>query len=156
MTLNLTLIGQSITFFVFVWFCWKFIWPPVVKAMRDRQAAIGEGLAAAERAETSLKLAQDHAANQLREAKEEASRLIDQARQQAAGMIETAKAEARAEGDRLREAQQADLGQAINRAKEAFLGQVSTLALVGAERILGASVDASAHDALLRQLAAEL
>jgi len=71
MTLNLTLIGQIITFFVFVWFCWKFIWPPVVKAMRDRQVAIGEGLAAAERAETNLKLAQDRAADQLREAKEE-------------------------------------------------------------------------------------
>ncbi|MEN9806776.1 MAG: hypothetical protein RL756_1296 [Pseudomonadota bacterium] len=156
MTLNLTLIGQSITFFVFVWFCWKFIWPPVVKAMRDRQVAIGEGLAAAERAETNLKLAQDRAADQLREAKEEASRLIDQARHQAASMIETAKAEARAEGDRLREAQQAELGQDINRAKEALRGQVATLALVGAERILGASVDASAHDALLRQLAAEL
>ncbi|MEN9508376.1 MAG: hypothetical protein RLZZ621_939 [Gemmatimonadota bacterium] len=156
MTLNLTLIGQSITFFVFVWFCWKFIWPPVVKAMRDRQVAIGEGLAAAERAETNLKLAQDRAADQLREAKEEASRLIDQARQQAASMIETAKVEARAEGDRLREAQQAELGQDINRAKEALRGQVATLALVGAERILGASVDANAHDALLRQLAAEL
>jgi len=156
MTLNLTLIGQSITFFVFVWFCWKFIWPPVVKAMRDRQVAIGEGLAAAERAETNLKLAQDRAADQLREAKEEASRLIDQARHQAASMIETAKAEARAEGDRLREAQQAELGQDINRAKEALRGQVASLALVGAERILGASVDASAHDALLRQLAAEL
>ncbi len=156
MTLNLTLIGQSITFFVFVWFCWKFIWPPVVKAMRDRQVAIGEGLAAAERAETNLKLAQDRAADQLREAKEEASRLIDQARHQAASMIETAKAEARAEGDRLRESQQAELGQDINRAKEALRGQVATLALVGAERILGASVDASAHDALLRQLAAEL
>jgi F-type H+-transporting ATPase subunit b len=156
MTLNLTLIGQSITFFVFVWFCWKFIWPPVVKAMRDRQVAIGEGLAAAERAETNLKLAQDRAADQLRDAKEEASRLIDQARHQAASMIETAKAEARAEGDRLREAQQAELGQDINRAKEALRGQVATLALVGAERILGASVDASAHDALLRQLAAEL
>jgi F-type H+-transporting ATPase subunit b len=141
---------------VFVWFCWKFIWPPVVKAMRDRQVAIGEGLAAAERAETNLKLAQDRAADQLREAKEEASRLIDQARHQAASMIETAKAEARAEGDRLREAQQAELGQDINRAKEALRGQVATLALVGAERILGASVDASAHDALLRQLAAEL
>ncbi|MGA0838823.1 MAG: F0F1 ATP synthase subunit B [Pseudomonadales bacterium] len=156
MTLNLTLIGQSITFFVFVWFCWKFIWPPVVKAMRDRQAAIGEGLAAAERAETNLKLAQDRAADQLREAKEEASRLIDQARQQASNMIESAKVEARAEGDRLREAQQAELGQEINRAKEALRGQVATLALVGAERIIGASIDATAHDALLRQLAAEL
>jgi F-type H+-transporting ATPase subunit b len=156
MSLNLTLIGQSITFFVFVWFCWKFIWPPVVKAMRDRQAAIGEGLAAAERAEKSLKLAQDRASDQLREAKDEAARLIEQARAQAVLMIEQAKNDARAEGDRLREAQQVELGQDVNRAKEALRGQVAVLAVTGAEKILGSTIDAAAHDALLKQLVAEL
>jgi F-type H+-transporting ATPase subunit b len=156
MSINLTLIGQSITFFVFVWFCWKFIWPPLVAAMKARQAAIGEGLAAAERAETSLRLAQDRAADQMREAKEEAARLLEQARQQASNMIEAAKNEARAEGERLREAQRAELGQEVNRAKEALRAQVSALAVSGAERVLGASVDAATHDALLRSLAAEL
>jgi len=156
MTLNLTLFGQSITFFVFVWFCWKFIWPPVIKAMRERQIAIGEGLAAAERAEKNLELAKDRAADQLREAKEESNKIIEQARSQATLMIEQAKNEARAEGERLREAQRGEIEQDVNRAKELLRAQVATLAVTGAERILGASVDPETHDQLLKQLVAEL
>ena len=156
MTLNLTLIGQSITFMVFVWFCWKFIWPPVIDAMRERQKAIADGLASAERAERDLELAQDRATDQLREAKEEAQKIIDQARHQASQMIETAKSDARAEGERLKEAQMAELEQEVNRAKETLRGQVATLALVGAERVLGASIDAEKHNQLLEQLAADL
>jgi F-type H+-transporting ATPase subunit b len=156
MSVNLTLIGQSITFFIFVWFCWKFIWPPVVKAMKDRQVAIGEGLAAAERAEKSLQLAQDRASDQLRQAREEASKIIEQARAHANQMIEQAKNEARAEGERLREAQKVEIEQDVNRAKETLRGQVATLAVAGAERILGSSIDAARHDDLLKQLVAEL
>jgi F-type H+-transporting ATPase subunit b len=154
--INLTIVGQSITFFIFVWFCWKFIWPPVVQAMKDRQIAIGEGLAAAERAEKSLQLAQDRASDQLRQAREEASKIIEQARQHANQMIEQAKNEARAEGERLREAQKVEIEQDVNRAKETLRGQVATLAVAGAERILGSSIEAARHDDLLKQLVAEL
>ena len=156
MTLNLTLIGQSITFLVFVWFCWKFIWPPLINAMRERQKAIADGLAAAERAERDLELAQDRATDQLRDAKEEAQKIIEQARHQANQMIEAAKNDARAEGERLKEAQVAELEQEVNRAKEALRGQVATLALVGAERVLGATIDADKHNQLLQQLASDL
>ena len=156
MNLNLTLIGQSITFLVFVWFCWKFIWPPVIHAMRERQKAIADGLAAAERAEKDLELAQDRATDQLREAKEEAQKIIEQARNQANQMIESAKNEARAEGTRIKEAQMAELEQEVNRAKEALRGQVAVLALAGAERVLGATIDADKHGQLLEQLAADL
>jgi F-type H+-transporting ATPase subunit b len=156
MTLNMTLIGQSITFLVFVWFCWKFIWPPLVNAMQERQKAIGEGLAAAERAGKDLELARDRATEQLREAKVEAQKILEQARQQANQMIENAKNEARAEGERIREALRAELDQEVNRAKEALRGQVAVLAVAGAEKVLGASIDASRHGQLLDQLAAEL
>jgi len=156
MNLNLTLIGQSLTFLVFVWFCWKFIWPPIINAMRERQKAIAEGLAASERAEKDLELAQDRATEQLRDAKEEAQKIIDQARQQASQMIETAKNEARAEGERIKEAQIAELEQEVNRAKEALRGQVAALALAGAERVLGSTIDADKHNQLLDQLAADL
>lgn len=156
MNLNLTLIGQSITFLVFVWFCWKFIWPPLVNAMRERQKAIGEGLAAAERAEKDLQLAQDRATDQLRAAKEEAQKILEQARGQANQMIENAKQEARAEGERLKEAQKAEIEQEVNRAKEALRGQVAVLALTGAEKVLGASIDRNKHGELLDQLAADL
>lgn len=156
MNLNLTLFGQSITFLVFVWFCWKFIWPYLIRAMQERQRLIGEGLAASERAEKDLALAQERAAERLREAKEEAQRILEQARNQANQMIENAKNEARAEGERLKEAQRAELEQEVNRVKETLRGQVAALAIAGAEKVLGASVDANRHRELLDRLAAEL
>ena len=76
MNINWTIVGQSLTFFVFVWFCWKFIWPPIVNAMRERQEAIADGLASAERAAKDLELAQERATDQLKEAKDEAAGLI--------------------------------------------------------------------------------
>lgn len=156
MNLTLTLIAQSITFLVFVWFCKKFIWPFLIDAMRERQKAIAEGLAAAERAEKDLKLAHERVSDQLKQAKEEARQLIEQARARGVQMVEEAKNDARAEGERQKEAARAEIDQEVNRAKEVLRGQVATLAVAGAERILQVSIDKSRHTELLNKLAAEL
>ena len=156
MNLNMTLIGQTLTFIVFVAACWKWIWPLLINAMRERQEAIAEGLASAERAAKDLELAQERATDQLREAKDEAAGLIEQARNRANQMIEEAKNDAREEGERLKEAARAEIEQEVNRAKEALRAQVATLAVTGAERVLGESIDASRHSQILEQLAAEL
>ncbi len=87
MNINLTLLGQSLTFIVFIWFCWKFIWPLLIDAMRERQKTIAEGLDSAERATKDLELAQERATEQMREAKEEAREIIEQARSRATQMI---------------------------------------------------------------------
>ncbi len=156
MNLNFTMIGQTVTFIVFVWACWKWIWPLLIDAMRERQEAIAEGLASAERASKDLELAQERATDQLKGAKEEAAGLIEQARARANQMIEEAKTEARDEGERLKEAARAEIEQEVNRAKETLRVQVATLAVAGAERVLGETVDAGRHSALLDKLAAEL
>ena len=156
MNITITLFAQSITFLVFVWFCWKYIWPPVMNAMKERQKAIADGLASAERAEKDLHLAKQRAAEQLREAKDEARGIIEQARNRAIQMIEEAKGDARAEGERQLEAARAEIELEVNRAKEALRGQVAALAVVGAERILQSSVDRNRHSELLNKLAAEL
>ena len=156
MNLNFTMIGQTVTFIVFVWACWKWIWPLLINAMRERQEAIADGLAAAERAAKDLELAQERATDQLKDAKEEAASLIEQARSRANQMIEDAKNDAREEGERLKEAARAEIEQEVNRAKETLRAQVATLAVAGAEQVLGESVDASRHSALLDKLAAEL
>lgn len=156
MNLNLTLFGQSFTFIVFVWFCYKFIWPFIIEAMRERQKTIADGLVAAERAQKDLELAQDRATEQLRDAKGEAQQIVDQARAQAAQMIEQAKQDAREEGERLKEAAVAEIAQEVNRAKEGLRTQVAALAVQGAERILDASIDRGQHGVLLDKLAAEL
>ncbi len=156
MNINWTIVGQSITFFVFIWFCWRFIWPTLIEAMRERQKTIGDGLAAAEQAQKDLDLAQERAAEQLKEAKQEAQAIIDATRSRANQMIEEAKNDAREEGERLKEAAIAEIDQEINRAKEVLRAQVAALALNGAEKVLGATIDAEKHSELLNQLAAEL
>ena len=157
MTLSLgTLIGQTLTFIVFVYFCRKFIWPPLITAMRERQETIAAGLSSAERAEKDLELAQERVADQLREAKAEAQQIIEQARSRAHQMLDEAKADARDEGERIKEAARAEIEQEVNRAKESLRTQVAALSVAGAERVLGASVDASQHSQLLDQLVAEL
>ena len=156
MNINMTLIGQMISFAIFVFFCMKFVWPPVTKALRERQEKIAEGLDAANRAERNLELAQEKATSQLREGKEQAQEIIENANKRANQIIDEAKEAARAEGARLVAAAQAEVEQEINRAKEALRKQVSELAVAGAAKILGKSVDAEAHNDLLNQLADEL
>ena len=156
MDINMTLRGQTITFVVFVWFCYKFIWPFLIAAMRERQKTIAEGLAAGEQAEQDVARAQAQVAERLTEAQSEAQRIVDQARSQATQMIDQAKQDARDEGERLKEAANAEIEQDINRARETLRGEVAALAVQGAERILGDSIDRERHGQLLNRLAAEL
>ena len=156
MNINMTLIGQTIAFAIFVWFCIKYVWPPISNALHERQKRIADGLDAASRASRDLELAQEQAAQTLRETKEQASQILDQAHKRSSQMIEEAREQARAEGERLVAGARAEIDQEINRAKEELRAQVASLAIVGAERVLEASVDEKAHRKLLDKLAAEL
>lgn len=156
MNINLTLIGQSISFLFFVAFCMKFIWPVITNAMAERQQKIAEGLEAADRASRDLELAQAKAVNQMSEAKTEAAGLIEQANKRANQIIEEAKNSASEEAARIKHAADAEVVQEVNRAREQLRGEVAVLAIAGAEKILESSVDANAHKAMLDKLAAEL
>lgn len=156
MNMNLTLIGQAIAFAIFVWFCVKYVWPPITDAMRTRQTKIAEGLAAADRASRDLELAQEKATQEMRQAKQEAAALIEQANKRANQIIEASKGEAREEGSRLIEQAKAEIQQERTRARDALRAEVAVLAIAGAEKILETSVDAKAHSKMLDQLAAQL
>jgi F-type H+-transporting ATPase subunit b len=154
--INLTIIGQSIAFIAFVWFCMKYVWPVIVTAMEEREKKIADGLAAAERASHDLELAQEKAVQRLAEAKTEAAGIIEAANKRANQIVEEAKNAAREEADRVKAAAQAEIEQEVNRAKEVLRGQVAALAVEGAEKILQSSVDAKAHNEMLEKLASGL
>jgi F-type H+-transporting ATPase subunit b len=154
--INLTLIGQSITFFIFVWFTYAFVWRAIRNMMEERSKKIADGLEAADRASRDLELAQNKATQQLHHAKEEAAAIIEAANKRANQIIEEAKEQARAEAERVKTAAQAELEQEVNRAKEQLRGKVAALALAGAEKVLRASIDQNAHKALVEDLAAGL
>jgi len=156
MNFNYTLIGQSITFFVFVWFCMKFVWPPIMNALHARKAKIADGLAAAEKGQHEEELAKNRAVEILKEAKDQAGEVIRQAEKRASEIVDAASQDAKAEGERLVHAAQAEIEQNITRAREELRGQVVTLAVAGAGKVLKKEIDEKANEGLLKDLAAQL
>ena len=156
MNFNATLIGQMITFGLLVIFTMKYVWPPIMKAMQDRQKRIAEGLASAERGVREQELAMAKAAETLKEAKQQAAEVISQAQKRANEIVEQAKDDARQEGQRQLAAAQAEIEQEVNRARAQLRNQVASIAVAGAGRVLQKEIDETAHAKLLDDLVGQL
>lgn len=156
MEINATLIGQMLVFGVLIWFSWKFIWPPLTRAVEERQKKIADGLAAAERGQKELQASHGEAAGIVSEAREKALRIVDQANRRSNEIIDEARSTAIAEGQRLvgDARQEAQLEQA--RARDALRKDVATLAVAGASRLLEREIDPKAHADLIEKLAREI
>ena len=153
---NITLLGQMISFAILIWFSVKFIWPPLIKAIEERQQKIAEGLAAADNAQKNLAQADAKVADELKTARAKANEIIEQAHQRANALIDAAKAYAIAEGARQKALAEAEIEAAANRAKEELRKQVSLLAVSGAEKLLKREINANDQKALIDELAAQL
>jgi len=156
MNFNATLIGQMITFAIFVWFCMKYIWPPLIAALEERNARISEGLAAAQRGQQDLEEAEIKVKESLNEAKTQAQEIINQAQKRANEIVDEAKEGAREEADKIKVTATADIDQQVTAAREQLRKEVSGIALAGAEQILKREVDAKAHAAVLDDLVAQI
>lgn len=156
MDINLTLIGQAISFLIFVWFCMKYVWPPMIQVMEERQEKIAAGLRDAERAEHDLKLAQQRGQDIVDEAKDQAASLVEQANRRATQIVDDAREKATEEAARIKSQAESEVKQQVIAAREKLRGQVASLALVGAERILERQVSQGDHDQMLVALAKDL
>jgi F-type H+-transporting ATPase subunit b len=156
MNFNLTLITQAAAFALFIWFTVKFVWPPLLRAIENRQKQIADGLAAGEEGRKSLEISTREAAQVVAEARGRATDIVAQAEKRASQLIEDAKLAAREEGEREKAAARADIQQQIARAREQLRDQVASLAVAGAEKILRREVDAKAHAQLLDSIKAQL
>lgn len=156
MNFNATLIGQSITFIIFVWFCMRFVWPPIMLALQQRKERVAEGLAAGERGKHELELARKRALETLHEAKQQAAVIISRAEKRGAEIVEEAKNEAVEEEGRIKAATQLEIEQEVNRAKETLRGQVVEIATAGAGRILKRELDATTNEEMIKDLVAQI
>lgn len=156
MDINMTLIGQSIAMIVFVWFCMKFIWPPLLGAIEERQEQIAEGLAAADKGQASLEKATVEATGIIDEARKQATSILDQANARANEIVAEGKSDGVKERERQLNAAKAEIEQEASRAREELRGQVSAIAVASAEKILRREIDGKQHEDILGNLAAEL
>jgi F-type H+-transporting ATPase subunit b len=156
MDIGMTLLGQAITFALLIAFTAKFIWPPLMKAIEERQQKIAEGLAAADRSKKAEAQAEEQVAELLKEARVKANEIIAQAEARRAQIVDAAKDEAIEEGNRQKAAALAEIESAGNRAREELRKQVSAIAVAGAEKLIRREIDSNAHKALLDELAAQI
>ncbi len=156
MDINATLIGQTIAMVVFVWFCMKYIWPPILNALEERQKQIEEGLAAADKSQEALEAAQAEAETIIGEARQQATGILDQAHARANEIVAEGKDAGVKERERQLAAAMAEIEQETNKAREELRGQVSAIAIASAEKILSREIDSKAHDDILGKLAQEI
>ncbi|SFK13829.1 F-type H+-transporting ATPase subunit b [Nitrosomonas aestuarii] len=156
MNINFTLISQALAFSTFIWFTVKFVWPPLLRAIEERQKTIADGLAAGERGRHDLELASQRSSEILKEAKQQASEIILQAEKRASEIVEEAKNSAKVEGDRIISGAKAEIDHEVFSAKEALRQHAANLAVAGASKILRKEVDAKAHAELLESIEEDL
>ena len=156
MDINMTIFGQTIAMIVFVWFCMKYIWPPMMLALDERRKTIADGLAAAEQGQKELADAQKQFEETVREAREKGAEVLAQANSRSAEIVEEARVAAREEGDKLIAQAKVEIATEAGRAKDALRGQVAAIAVAGTRQLLERELNPSDHQALLDKLAAEL
>ena len=156
MSINATLIGQMITFTLLVWFTMQYVWPPLIEALDERKKKIAEGLAAAEKGQEEIKLAEKKATKYLKEAKAESANIIALAQKRATEVVEESKATAKLEGEKMIESAKAQIEQEMQQAKESLRKEVSTLALKAAEQILLEEVDKAKHKKIINKVSDQL
>ena len=156
MSINLTLIGQMITFSLLVWLTMKYIWPPIIAALEERKTKIAQGLAAAEKGQEEIRLAEKRAKTLLKEAKEQSAEIVSAAQKRANIIVEESKTQAKQEGERLLEAAKAQIEQEILQAREGLRKEIASLALRAAEQILKEEVDKTKHQQLLDKATEQL
>ena len=156
MDINATLFGQTIAMVVFVWFCMKYIWPPILSALEERQQQIEEGLAAADKSQEALVAAEAKADEIISEARQQATGILDQAHSRANEIVAEGKESGVKERERQLAAAMAEIEQETNKAREELRGQVSAIAIASAEKILNREIDGSTHEDILGKLAQEI
>jgi F-type H+-transporting ATPase subunit b len=156
MNINATLFVQLVVFFIGAWVTMKYIWPPLVRSLDERQKKIADGLAAADRGQKSLEDARRRIAEEQAAERTHVQQLIADAEKRGQAIVEAAKEQAKVEADRIVEAAKAEATQEMQRAREALRDQVAVLAIAGAEQILKREVNAQVHSELLAQLRTRL
>jgi len=154
--LNATLLGQFITFAILIWFTMRYVWPPITKAMHEREVKIAAGLEAAERSKHELEKVELQVQEIIRDARKQALHILDQSNQRSAKMLDEAREQAREENKRILAQAQDEITRELNQTKEALKKQLAVLAISAAEKIIRHQLDSATQKTLLDDFAAEI
>ena len=156
MNINATLIAQAVVMIVFVAICWRYIYPPIVAAMQERQKKISDGLEAAKKADDSLEEAKLAFEKELDQAKSEATAIIDKANTRASQIVKDATSKADVEAEKIMASAATAIENETNKAREELRQQMSDIIIDTTQKILGDEISKEKHEDILKKAAEEL
>src|SRR6056300_1104197 len=156
MNINATLLAQAVVMIVFVAICWRYVYPPILATMQEREKRISDGLEAAKKADDSLEEAKLASDQELNKAKEEAADILKKANARASQIVADASNKAEAEAEKIMTAASASVKNETNRAKEELRQQMSDIIIDTTEKILGDEISSEKHNDILKKAAQEL
>jgi len=156
MNINATLLGQTLAFVIFVAICWKYVWPPIIAIMEEREKRIADGLEAAKKADDSFEEAQLAFEQEIKKAKAGAAEILEKANSRASQIVNDATEKAEAEAEKILTSASKTIENDVNKAKEELRQKMSELIIDTSEKILGDEISPDKHQELLKKAASEL
>ena len=156
MNINATLLAQAVVMIVFVAICWKFVYPPILAVMQEREKKISDGLEAAKKADDSLEEAKLAFDKEMDQAKAEAAEILEKANARASQIVGDASSKAESEAEKIMTSASKTIENDTNKAKEQLREQMSEIIIDTTQKILGDEISPEKHDAILKKAAEEL
>ena len=156
MNINATLLAQAVVMKVFVAICWRYVYPPILATMQEREKKISDGLEAAKKADDSLEEARLAFDKELDKAKADAAEILEKANNRASQIVNDASSKAEAEAEKILTAAATNIENETNKAKEELRQQMSDIIIETTQKILGDEVSKEKHEAVLKKAAEEL
>ena len=156
MNINATLLAQAVVMIVFVAICWRYIYPPILSVMQEREKKISDGLEAAKKADDSLEEAKLAFDKELNQAKAEAAEILEKANARASKIVSDASSKAESEAEKIMASAETAIENETNKAKEELRQQMSDIIIDTAQKILGDEISKEKHQEILKKAAKEL
>lgn len=156
MNINATILGQAVAFILFVTFCMKYVWPPIMAALEKRQKEVSDTLTNAEIIRKEANVLKVNAIDQLAKARKEAQSIVENAERHCTQILANAKTESELEKKRIVAKTETDIAICLEQARRDLRSQVSALVIMGVERIIEGSVDETLNKDLIDKIVSRL
>lgn len=156
MNINATLLAQAVVMIVFVAICWRYVYPPILSVMQEREKKITEGLEAAKKADDSLEEAKLAFDKELNQAKVEAAEILEKANNRASKIVSDATSKAEVEAEKIMASAATNIENETNKAKEELRQQMSDIIIDTTQKILGDEISKEKHEDILKKAADNL
>lgn len=149
---NATIIVELVIILVVLGVVWRFIVPPIQKAMGERHDRIQQQLDDADRANKRFAEADQRYRDALSEARNESAKIRDEARGEGNRIVEEMRESANAEVARIRQQGETQLAEQRDRVVHELRDSVGELSTKLAGRVLGSQMEGPANRARVGEL----